>query len=269
VKTALQKSLQKYPEATKKCFELLERNKLENSHLLCCIRSGSDATGVFDINHNNDQLTDFIGVYAAPLENVFSPFINQSKAIITEKNGIQILQNAPSIDLRGIVLYEVGVFLNLLVSGNHRAVESLFFSVSSRFDENIDFASSEWMELVAFRNNLIFRSSFEHCRGLAESVRKKTTNWSEGKEQYLFLKFTRYAEEMINSEGKQINIQPPSSSTLELSRNLLKMDSDLFLKTIQPEKKLKDLADLIKTSKMNKKNDPSIIHDWFLMIRKK
>jgi len=170
-------------------------------------------------------------------------------------------------------LYEVGLFISMLLAGNHRALEALFYTKSKRFDPSIDFVSSEWMSLVEMKEKFVARGGVEQCRGLAEAIRKKISSssvqqWNR-KDQYLFLKYTRYAEELIRNG--QLNVQPPESSKLEqLVRSTPPLTTEKFLSEAKPEEKMKELGDLIKSAtNLKSRNEPSMIRDWFLIVRKR
>ncbi|KAK5581469.1 hypothetical protein RB653_001502 [Dictyostelium firmibasis] len=160
---------------------LLTKHKLENARILMIKRSGSVS---HNLKHENEDSTDengiekkedWIGVYVAPTESIFSLYppprrIDSATLLCTSSKIEEPEDNTNQRDtyLSGIQLFELGYFIQLLSSGNHRVVECFYDknSASDVVETNI------WKDIKKLEtdSNFLSVNLIHHCWGVSKGL---------------------------------------------------------------------------------------------------
>ncbi|KAN0040968.1 hypothetical protein ACTFIV_003504 [Dictyostelium citrinum] len=163
---------------------LLAKHKLDDARILMIKRSGSVSHNLKHENEDSidenglEKKEDWIGVYVAPTESIFSlyppPRRIDSTTVLCSTSKIEDPEdntNQRDTYLSGIQLFELGYFIQLLSSGNHRVVECFYDrnSASDLVETNI------WRDIKNLETNSNFLSInlIHHCWGVSKGLVEK------------------------------------------------------------------------------------------------
>ncbi|KAM9967369.1 hypothetical protein ACTFIW_001453 [Dictyostelium discoideum] len=164
---------------------LLTKHKLEDARILMIKRSGSvshnlkhENEGSFDEENGVEKKEDWIGVYVAPTESIFSLYppprrIDSTTVLCTSSKIEEPEDNTNQRDtyLSGIQLFELGYFIQLLSSGNHRVVEC-FYDKNSASDL---VETKIWKDIknLEVNSNFLSVNLIHHCWGVSKGLVEK------------------------------------------------------------------------------------------------
>jgi hypothetical protein len=172
---------------------LLKKFGLEECRLLLVAASGSD---LLTHEKNKDKVCDYVGIFVAPLENILG--FGKNRIIQISEDGGKLVRQGESkvsVNGKGLVLYEVGTFLSLLLNGNHRMVEALF--APKKYER-----SGSWFVQLR-ESDLIPKKSkqfLEHCFGMVKAS-VMTGNLK------LAQKFLSYCDEILSDDPMTFEIK--------------------------------------------------------------
>ena len=128
-------------ELHNRAIKLLETNGIGRCQLICCFPSGSDLTKI-SAKSGSSGISDWIGIYAAPLDQCFQIF-SSHRGVIVENEGIK---STIQMDARGMLLIELSVAVDAISNGHHRLWEILFANADQMKGLSI-YETNYWVEL--------------------------------------------------------------------------------------------------------------------------
>lgn len=206
----------------------------------------------------NIHFPDYIGIYAAPTEQVVSLF-PPARWIDEKGKEAQKVNTA-----QGLILLECQYTCELIGQGNHRVMEALFHEKSED-----SFQTTQWAELKSLRVSLLSQQFTNHCAGIVEgqlkSLNANTPIELKLKIQYQAIRLLTQTERVLQEKQPEVILSAEERNYLNNVRKNEVNQDELGERINQLKANIEKLK---QTSKLQKKFDRDGMNQWLIKLRK-